>query len=157
MKRIIACLICLSFIAVAFCSCGNTEDYSDKVIDVNALASELNEKLTYVDELAPVDENIVSALYGFKGTVELVVFAAGGATPEEVIVAEYASQDDAKAALKEFEERAESQKKIFDTYNPEYRPLLDDMVLKQLGKYVIYSVSSSNANASDIIDSFFKG
>lgn len=157
MKKILACLLCLSFIFVAFCSCGNTVDYSDKVIDVNALAARLNTKLTFVDDLALVDENIVNALYGFKGTEKLVVYAAGGATPEEIIIAEYATVDDAKAALPSFEARVKNQEKTFDTYNPEYRPLLNGMYLKQLGKYVVYCVSSSNDDIAGIVSAVFEG
>ena len=155
MKKIVSLLICLSFVLFCFCSCAETVDYSDKVIDVNALASELNTKLTFVDDLALVDESIVSALYGFKGTEKLVVYAAGGATPEEIIVAEYATVDDAIAAFSAFEARVTSQEKIFDTYNPEYRPLLNGMYLKQLGKYVVYCVSSSNADIAGIVDAAF--
>ena len=155
MKRIIALTTTIIVLAALFTSCGNAKkDYSDIVLDVSALASELANKSTYVDELAPVDEELVKTLYGFADTEKTVIYASGGATPEEVIVAEYSSADAAKAGLQVFNDRLSAQKKTYDTYNAQYRPLLDDILLEQIGKYVVYCVSSDNSAAVAAFEAF---
>ena len=140
-------LLTLSFVFVS-CSSGesgakNTESQKEVVFDLSALGSALA-KVKYEDEMAEItDDAVISAIYPeVTGAVKTVIYGGSGATPEEIILCEFESADAANTAKARFEKHLEDKKGIFDTYNAEYRPLLDKAVLEVVGKYVLYSVSA---------------
>lgn len=155
MKKILSLALALTFVLFTFAACGgNTaKTYS---FDVSELAKLLSEKGKFVDALAEVDADVVSTAYGFSSAKNVKVYASGGATPEEVIVAEYEGEAAAKTGMDEFNKRVSAQKTTYSTYNPQYRPLLDDLLLKQVGKYVIYCVSSDNTAITAEFETFLE-
>ena len=56
--------------------------------------------------------------------------------------------------MAKYEARVASQKETFDSYNAEYRPLLDDYLLRRVGKYIVYCVSDDAKAASAALDEF---
>ena len=153
--RTLSFLLVLSAILTLFAACSSTE--VDVTIDVAALGTDLS-KVQFVDpDMALIDAAIVTSRYGFtSAAVKVVAYGGSGATPEEIIVAEYESAAKAKDAFSGFQSHLDSQKSTFDDYNAEYRPLLDSPILEQIGKYVVYCVCDAPSQAQAVVDSFKK-
>lgn len=152
--RILSLLVCLTMLVTLFAACGEKEPAV--TIDVDALATALS-KVQYVDEMMQVAEDSVALRYGFtSGAVKVVVYGGSGATPEGVIVAEYADESAAKNAFPKFEEYLETQKTTFDSYNAEFRPLLDTPVLERIGQYIVYCVCDAQSAAQTVLDGYKK-
>lgn len=154
MKRIIrllASVLAILTLALCFSACAKEDTVT---IDIEKLAKELS-KVKYVDDMVKLDDAVVSATYALtSGAKKAVVYGASGATPEEIIIAEYESANAARDAMSKYSDRVAAQKKTFDTYNAEYRPLLNQMILQQNGKYIIYCVSSDYDAAVKIVNSY---
>ena len=155
MKKIIRLTaIALAILTLTFCTVACRQQEKDITLDIDQLAKALSE-VKYVDEMVKLDDAVVATSYALTSDAKkAVVYGASGATPEEIIVAEYEDIASAKAAISKYSDRLAAQKKVFDTYNAEYRPLLDQMILQQAGKYIIYCVSSDYTAASKIVDSY---
>lgn len=149
--RIFSLLLVLPLLLCIFASCGEGTK-TDVTIDITALSTDLA-KVSFVDEMVALSAEAISARYGFAASASsVIVYGGSGATPEEIIVAEYASEADAKSAMAGFEEHLEAQKTTFDDYNAEYRPLLNDTVLEQIGKYIVYCVCDAPADAKTVVN-----
>ncbi|MCQ2426174.1 MAG: DUF4358 domain-containing protein [Lachnospiraceae bacterium] len=158
--KILSLLLALLTLTFVFVSCSGgesgakeTEAPKDVVFDLSALGTALS-KVKYEDEMAEItDDAVISAIYPeVSGAVKKVIYGGSGATPEEIILCEFESADAANSAKARFEKHLEDKKGIFDTYNAEYRPLLDKAVLEVIGKYVIYSVSADADAAKAAIE-----
>ena len=154
MKKTIAAALVLLTVLLAFASC--TKPQAPLTIDIEKLAKDLS-GVSYVEQLEALDPSVVTTLYGFtSGAKNVIVYGASGATPEEIIIAEYEDENTAKSAVEKFEKRLSSQKTTFDDYNAEYRPLLDTPVLQQAGRYIVYCVSNDHAAAQAVLDGYLK-
>lgn len=150
MKKITALALVLLTVLLALVSC--TKAQPEISLDIENLAQLLS-GVNYVEQLEKLDPSVVTTLYGFtSGAKNAVVYGASGATPEEIIVAEYETEDEAKTALEKYEKHLASQKETFNDYNAQYRPLLDNPVLQQAGKYIVYCVSNDGAAAQAVLD-----
>ena len=146
-------LLALTAILALFAACSSTE--AEVTLDITALGTDLS-KVQFVDpDMALIDSAIVTSRYGFtSSSVKVVAYGGSGATPEEIIVAEYESSAKAKEAFDGFKSHLDSQKSTFDDYNAEYRPLLDTPILEQIGKYVVYCVCDAPTQAQAVVDSY---
>ena len=152
MKKLICLLLALASLCLFLPAC--SDGAKEVNIDISALAAELASSVTFADELEPVDTDVIAALYGFSDAKSVVVYAASGATPEEIIVAEYETQEGAAAALGTLNNRLSSQKTTFNDYNTQYRPLLDKSIVRQIGRYVVYCVSSDYDKSVEILNKY---
>lgn len=155
MKKIIrlaASVLAVLSLALCFSAC---QKETNVTIDIEKLAEDLS-KVKYVDDMVKLDDAVVEASYALTSDAKkAVVYGASGATPEEIIIAEYESANAARDAMSKYSDRVAAQKKTFDTYNAEYRPLLNQMILQQNGQFIIYCVSSDYDAAVKIVDSYF--
>ena len=151
--RTLSFLLILTAILTLFASCAGGE--AEVTIDITALGNDLS-KVQFVDpDMAAIGADIVTSRYGFTSSaVKVVAYGGSGATPEEIIVAEYETAAKAKDAFSGFQSHLSSQKSTFDDYNAEYRPLLDTPILEQIGKYVIYCVCDAQSQAQAVLDSY---
>ncbi len=124
--------------------------------DVTALGNDLDTKITYQDELAPMDLDFAGMFLNLADVkiTKASIFEGSGGTAEEVIVFECASDDDAKKAEQILNQRVAEQKESFKDYVPEELPKLDQAVIKVSGKYAVLSVSGSPEEAKKIIDQY---
>ena len=130
---------------------GETEE---KVLSAENIATDLS-KVTFVMEMQKASDGIINAKYGFtKGAAEVIVYGGSGATPEEIIVARYEGEAKAQEALAKYETRLENQKTRFDSYNDQYRYLLNDAILEQFGDYIVYCVCEDAETASEIVNAY---
>ena len=136
------------------CACGSKA----KDFDVKALANDLCTQITYQDDLNELDMDTAAMFFNFSDTniVNGVVYEGSGATAEEIVVIECASEEDAKKAETALKERIEEQKDSFTDYVPEELTKLNSPVIKIVGKYAVLSVSNDPGKASSIIDSYTK-
>ncbi len=148
----LALLLALLTLVLAFASCTKDQP-ADVTLDLDALGTALS-KVRYEDILvALTDETVLNTAYPVTaGAVKKIVYGGSGATPEEIILCEYENADEAAKAKTRFENHLNGKKETFDTYNAQFRPLLDDAILEVVGKYVIYSVSADAAAAKTAIE-----
>lgn len=149
--KFIATSLVLSLIAsFVFVSCEKSDPYADLKLDVEKVALDLRDNGKFVEELDRLDDATVPYVYDLGSPDKIVVYTGSGATPEEIIVAEYDDADARTAALQKLNDHLTSQRKTFDDYNAQYRPLLDSPLLVEVGKYLIYCVSD-DYNASEAV------
>lgn len=149
----ISALLCIA--ALAGCKKEQEKEYN---IDIVALATELS-KIKYNDELANVNDAAAETIIGsyINGAKKYVFYSSSsGATPEMIITAEYETKNDAANGLKQLQKFVDEKKKTFDSYNVEYRPLLDKIVFESIGKYVVLCVSGDNTAAENIVSEYKK-
>ncbi len=154
-SRFIA-VIMLAAIVFTFVSCEKKDPYANLEIDVEKFALDLRDNGKFLEELERLDDKNVPYVYDIGTPDKIVVYAGSGATPEEIIVAQF---DDAAArsdAFKKLNDRLAAQRKTFDDYNAQYRPLLDNPLVTEVGKYLIYCVSD-DAGASQAVLSRYTG
>jgi len=142
---------------LALFACEKADPNANLELDIEQLARDLYENGKFVDQLERLDDAAVPYAYNLGSPVKAVVYAGSAATPEEIIVAEYENEESASAGYDKIKTRLADQRKTFDNYNAEYRPLLDDPLFVKLGKYVIYCVSNDTNAAKAVFDRYTKG
>lgn len=138
-----------TFTIVLFTGCKKTD--SNKVIDAKGLSDKLLNEITYEDELAEVDYDVVYNMDDIKVS-KSIVYIGSGATAEEIAVIECESIEDAKKAYTALNDRVEEQKVSFKDYVPKELEKLDEAVVVQKGNSVILSISNESEKAKDIIE-----
>ena len=137
-NRILTLLV--SFILLfALASCGADEPAG--AADLEALAETLLSDAAFTDDLARIDDDTVTMLYGIEDAVEQYVYIGSGATPEEIALFTFADEAAAEAGFALAQMRIADQKNAFSDYNAWEMPKLDEAVVKQYGTYVVLCVS----------------
>lgn len=138
-------LICLGMTA-----CGEKEVN----IDVKSLGSDLRSGIAYADDLGEIDLDIAGMLMNLSGIniVNSSIYVGAGATAEEIIVLECASEEDAAKAKSMMESRVSEQKTVFADYAPAEAVKLDSAYINVAGKYAIMCVSSDKQKATEIVE-----
>lgn len=151
MKKNYCILFAVIISLFAFVGC-KSED-KEVTLNISDLATDLNEKIEFVDDLTKIDDSSIETIYAIDYAEASEVYVSSGATAEEIAVFELKDEDDADKAYKACEERIETQKEAFETYIPEEMEKLDNAVVKKVGKYVIVCVADNNT-AEDIISTY---
>ena len=137
-NRILTLLV--TFILLfALASCGADEPAG--AADLEALAETLLSDAAFTDDLARIDDDTVTMLYGIENAVEQYVYIGSGATPEEIALFAFADEAAAEAGFALAQMRIADQKNAFSDYNAWEMPKLDEAVVKQYGTYVVLCVS----------------
>ena len=144
-----------SVLTLASCKSEETKNIE---IDIEALAEELSEKTKFESPIIKADEKVTSATVGkyLTGAKKTVYYSSDGATPELIVVAEYESDSAAKTGIANLQNLVNAKKDIFDSYNTQYRPLLDDVVLEQSGRYAVLCVSADSQTAKSVVGKYTK-
>ena len=137
--------------AVLLCSCGE----QPKDVDIDALAQQIVEGVSFDDALAEIDDSMISMLYNIEGYTDAVLYKGSGATAEEVAIFQMGSSDDAKTALEQAQAHIQSQIDSYESYIPEEVSSLEDAVVPQEGSYVSGVVSADAAAAEKMLDEAF--
>ena len=121
--------------------------------DVDALASDLNDKITYEDTLMPLDIDTAGMFLNLSGIdiTKAAIYEGSGATAEEIVVMECATEEDAQKAAEALRTRVAEQIESFTDYVPEELTKLNSAVIKVNGRYAVLSVSASPDDAGSII------
>lgn len=135
------CLMVLVVMMLAFTGCGKQQ----KEINLDDLANELMESVEFDDELAQIDEQMISKIYGIDNAKKAIVYIGSGATAEEIALFEFESEADSKEGYKKVQERIEKQKEDYASYIPEEVARLEKAVEERCQNYVILCVSSDDS------------
>jgi len=122
-------------------------------IDVPTLAQTLSSSCTFSEELMANDAYLKNHLYGFAvdGFAAYAAYVPAGITPEEVLVFETKTEDDAKALVDKLNAYVEYQIGQYSDYAPGQVPKLDNPVITVKGCTVVYVISEDNAAAAETV------
>ncbi|MFU0831955.1 MAG: DUF4358 domain-containing protein [Oscillospiraceae bacterium] len=152
MKKILSIAAALLIVLTGCASSGNIKD-----VDVQKIADELINTITFQDEMSELNQDTAIGIFGIEtdDVVKAAVYESTGATAEEVAAFECKDEQAAGRIKKKAEDRIETQRTGFQDYMPAEMEKLKDPVLIQQGKYVILCVSDDNETAKQTIDQFF--
>ena len=122
-------------------------------IDVPTLAQTLASSCAFSEELMANDAYLKNHLYGFAvdSFVSYAAYVPAGITPEEVLVFETKTEDDAKALVDKLNAYVEYQIAQYSDYAPGQVPKLDNPVIAVKGCTVVYVISEDNAAAAETV------
>ena len=151
MRKMRAVAAAIAAMAVLAACGGKKADF-----DVATLGNDLDTKITYEDELAPMELDFAGMFLNLSdvNVTKASIYEGSGGTAEEIIVFECASDEDAKKAEAVLKQRIAEQEESFKDYVPTEIPKLEAAVIKVSGKYAVLSVSGSPEEAKMIIDSY---
>jgi len=152
-------------IAASLSACGGSGDENsddaldDLTLDVSQFASDLQSRLTFQDDMSPVDTAVFYQLYGLDETVadEAALIASTGATAEEIAVIHAASSDQVEAVKDAVKQRIQNQKDGFENYVPQELTKLNDPRITLAGQYVILVVCDDSEAARNAINDCLTG
>lgn len=149
-KRWIAGLLAALTLSLGGCSSASEN------VDIDKMAAELAEKVTFVDELAQIDESMISMVYDGFEWEDAVLYMGSGATAEEIAVFAFADAAAARTAVDQGKAYIESQKEAFENYVPEEVKRLEGAIVQQGGRYMAVVVTEDTDTADKIIKDYFK-
>lgn len=151
MRRVTGVLLAAAVLVVlaAGCSQGGAVD-----VDVTSLASDLATKVTYGEELTPLDTEGAERAFRVDAAdvAKAEAYVGSGATVDEVSVWEAVDDNAAQTIEQELTDRIAQRKADYADYMPEEVPKLDEAIVARSGKYVVTCVTADAAAAQDIID-----
>ena len=114
---------------VMLVSCGEVKDIS---MDINELAGDLKEEITYQDTLESIEPDMIKMLYDVNDLVESsVVYMGSGATAEEIAVFECKDMDTAKNEVEPIvKQHIQDQITSFESYVPAEVAKLKEAVVR---------------------------
>ena len=138
----------------ALAGCGEAKDIT---VDIEALASELKNDITYQDQLEQIEPDMVKMLYDVEEYVDnVIVYMGSGATAEEIAVFECKDAESGKKVEEIVKQHVQDQITSFESYVPAEVAKLKEAVVRSGGKYVALCVSVDSAAADKIMDEYFK-
>ena len=144
-----AAVLCTALIALTLTACGGGKS-KDVTVDTAKLADELLTTVTS-DELSKmsVDPSTVY-LYQSDDVTSAIAYASSGATACEVAVIESKNAANAESMEKLLQDRVDSQKALYASYDAASAGKLDDAIIKSAGKYINISTRYAMNNPRDI-------
>ena len=101
------------------------------------------------------DAQTVKRLYNIDNYNSEKVYLSSGATAEEVAIFEFQNKENAKEAVKKVKERIENQKSSYSGYAPKEVKRLEDAILIQKDKYIVFCVTEDE-NARKLISEYIE-
>lgn len=146
-------LILTLVMAVSFVSCGK-----DAEIDMTALGKAIEAADLFDDEFVAISLDRIESVVGIDvSKCESAEYHLGsGNTGEEYGLFTCNSKEDAAAIKAQLEARRDSQAALYADYAPEVVPVIENAVLRQEGRYVVYIVAQDQAGAERIANEYFK-
>ncbi|HAG69805.1 MAG TPA: hypothetical protein DCL38_07520 [Lachnospiraceae bacterium] len=122
--------------------------------DIQTIAQQLKDQITYQDELSEVDLDTASMFMSLQDVAieEAVFYESSGATAEEIAVLKCASPEDAGKAEAALKTRVEEQKEAFEDYVPEELNKLSEAVIVVKGRVAVLSISNDPGKAKEILE-----
>ena len=154
MKSFIGLLLVATVMMTLLTGCNS----SAKTVDINALATDIYNGVTWVDNISSIDLEKAKTLYGVDSTIVAngVVYVSSNATAEEIAVWEAADKDQVANLQDYVTERISAQMKSFENYNPEEVAKLENAYVATKGNYVIMVVCDDPTQAESVVEDAFK-
>ncbi len=157
MKKLLIILASLVLIT-SLTACGNSEAADEKSFDAVAVADSIVEGEYFIDDLQPIEDNVVADIYGidFETVESSKVYFGTNATPEEVAV--FTAVDEASAAaIKDLVlQRVSDQITAFRDYMPDQVIKLENAIVLTSENNVILCVADDNDAALTAINSILE-
>ncbi len=152
MKKIIYFFLITALAIASLVSCGENKEI---VIDINNLAASLDTVYTGTDiELVDIEGEAITIHYGIKGLYSSArVKGSITITSDEYVVLECVDAESAEKAYDILNEYRTERFKLFSSYASEQVPKIENALLKQVGKYVVFVV----ADNADMVNDIWKG
>ena len=152
-KAYIIIIAVILIIAIAIFILKNTN--KEITIDIDKLSEDIIKNVDFEDEMNITDAETVKRLYNIDNAISEKVYLSSGATAEEVAIFEFASRENAKEAVEKVNERIENQKSSYSGYAPKEVKRLEDAILIQKDKYIVFCVTEDK-NAQKLISEYME-
>ena len=152
-KAYIIIIAVILIIAIAIFILKNTN--KEITIDIDKLSEDIIKNVDFEDEMNITDAETVKRLYNIDNAISEKVYLSSGATAEEVAIFEFASRENAKEAVEKVNERIENQKSSYSGYAPKEVKRLEDAILIQKDKYIVFCVTEDE-NAQKLISEYIE-
>lgn len=151
MKKLMALVLALVMVLLVCAGCGE----KDKVIEPEAVASELVDGLNWDSEMVAYDEGDLR--YYFDVTEETVIagYCASTSTTEMVVAAQCEDEAAAQALMDSMNQYLSDLKMEADRYQPEEVARIDKAYLTRNGRAVVLCVSGDD-RAADTVEAWLK-
>ncbi len=149
MKKIFPVFFISLLVILSLASCGEKKVI---YININDLAAKLDEIYVGTDiELVDIEGEAVDVHYGIKGLYSSArVKGSITITSDEYVILECVDEESAEKAYNLFNDYRTERIKLFSSYASEQVPKLENALLKQAGKYVVFVVADNAEMANDI-------
>lgn len=152
-KGYIIIIAVILIIAIAIFIFKNTN--KEITIDIDKLSENIIKNVEFEDEMNITDAETVKKLYNIDNAISEKVYLSSGATAEEVAIFEFESKENAKEAVEKVNERIENQKSSYSGYAPKEVKRLEDAILIQKDKYIVFCVTEDE-NARKLISEYIE-
>lgn len=152
-KKAYIIIAVILIIAIAIFIFKNTN--KEIIIDIDKLSEDIIKNVDFEDEMNITDAETVKRLYNIDNAISEKVYLSSGATAEEVAIFEFASRENAKEAVEKVNERIENQKSSYSGYAPKEVKRLEDAILIQKDKYIVFCVTEDK-NAQKLISEYME-
>ena len=130
-----------------------------KTPDIAAIAAYLADNCAFSEELTQNDPYLKNHAFGFSvfedKLTACTAYVPSGIISEEIFLFALADEADADSLKQKLEAYVSYQISQYSDYAAQEVPKLEDAVIVQRGKIVVYVVCSDNSAAADIIDDAF--
>ena len=153
MKKFIAMMLALVLVLLVCAGCGDKG--KDKVIEPQAVASELVDGLNWDSEMVVFAEDDLRYYFDVADDTVIAGYQASTATTEMVVAAQCADEASAQALLSAMEQYLADLKMEADRYQPEEVARIDKAYLTRNGCAVVLCVSGDD-RAADTVEAWLK-
>lgn len=149
MKKIITTIAALALSVACLTGCGSTE------IDTNAVSQGILNGVQFEEQLSQMSDKISIKRLGLNAddVESCIAYTSTNAVVDEFAVIKATNSDNVTASLNE---HIANQKATYESYAPNEVTKLDNAVVKTVGDYVIYVVSTDGTAAQGVVDGLVK-
>ncbi len=153
MKKIPIIFVIAVLVLASLVSCGEKKEI---VIDIGSLASDLDAIYEGTEiELVDIEGEAVDIHYGIKDLYSAAcVKGSITITSDEYVILECVDNESAEKVYAILDEYCEERIKLFASYASEQVPKLENAILKQIDKYVVFVVADNADMANDILKGY---
>lgn len=151
-KKVIIPIIIIALIALVIVAIVVTnKDNQNIQINIEELASNINQSEAFEDELAKVDPEMTKNDYGFSNdeVKEIVSYQGSGATSEEIVILQVNDKCYLNSVIEKINNRIEERKEAFEGYLPGEVFKIENNVLDIRGNYVILCISNDSGKVEN--------
>ena len=137
MKKFTLYLACIALCFGCLAGCKS----QSPTMSAEQIASQLNTKIHFEDQLCTADTGVGEALYQIQNATDCCVYISSGATAEEIAVFCFENSNQAKQALPPAQQRIQSQIQAYQSYVPAEVARLNSAAIVQQEQYLVVCVT----------------
>lgn len=149
-KTRFAVLSAVLTLCIAIGGCGSRKTGAE--INVDSAAQKILSEVEFEDELAMIDSEAITYLYGTDDSEDAAVYMGSGATAEEIAVFDAGDGDGGEEILEIVKKHVADQIESYRYYVPSEVARLENAVIRREGRYVFLCITKDTAKARAVID-----